>query len=165
MGEGGQYGTAQDREFQVGVDQNTKKVMQSFTMKKSKRTKINTHKFLLTKCRVIQEWKNPLSQKEEKIIFRTSNSRGKWPRRLKHKPGVNLVLQLADFVTFPFQLKNTCQLIINNRSKRRNSKTKKQTNTHTLISTQDKSPMEMCYNTLKKKIPFLAWPGDTEKGV
>jgi hypothetical protein len=25
LGEGGQYGTAQDREFQVGVDQNTKK--------------------------------------------------------------------------------------------------------------------------------------------
>ncbi len=45
--EEGQYGTAQDREFQVGVDQNTKKVMSSFTIKKNKVNvpKINTHNF------------------------------------------------------------------------------------------------------------------------
>jgi hypothetical protein len=48
-----------------------KKGNAEFYNEKSKRTKINTHKFLLTKCRVIQEWKNPLSQKEfKKINFR-----------------------------------------------------------------------------------------------
>ena len=153
-GRRGQYGTAQDREFQVGVDWNTKKGYAEFDNEKKTYKKINTHK-CSHEMPSNSGMKKSLSQ-EKKNHLDIQQQKGKWARLdetlITHTSGIRyFVFPIGLVTSFPSSNQkktHTSWLIIINSWSR--NKKKRNTSFHTRRFTNGNV---LLYIQCKKRFP------------